>query len=166
MPVDLSHLEDDFAAAAEEKARNFDPLPDGKYVVRVAEALVTESKSGTAMLKWQLQVVGGRFNGRFMWRQNMLESKQNCGWLKRDLAVCDITLAKVNDLNERARELVGLHLEVTQKTAGQYSNVYLNRLLSPIEVAALYAERVPVDNVGGDEPPARAGTVDDDDIPF
>ena len=139
MPVDLSHLEDDFTGAEEQKAKAFDDLPDGKYIVEVMAAEVTSSRAGSPMLAWSLEVRSGPCDTRKMWRNNMLASKANLGWLKTDLAKCGITLAKVNDLNDRAHELVGLVLHVTQKTNGTYKNVYIDRLATEEDVADLSA---------------------------
>ena len=136
MPIDLSHLEDDFSEAEEKKAGNFDPVPDGKYVVEVDRAEVTTSKSGAPMLKWTLRILQGPHDNRMLWRNNMLSSKANLGWLKTDLGKCGIVLVKVNDINERASELVGLVLHVTQKTSGQYSNVYIDGLADAATTAA------------------------------
>ena len=81
----------------------------------------------------------GPYDGRKMWRNSMLVSKSNLAWLKTDLAKLNMTLAKVNDLNDRAHELVGLCVHVTQKQAGQYTNVYLDRLATDEEIAELSA---------------------------
>jgi len=69
--------------------------------------------------------------------QQYARDEAELGWLKRDLAISGIVLTKLNDLNDRAQELVGFCFEVTQKTTGQYSNIYLNRLLSQEEVDKL-----------------------------
>lgn len=168
MTVDLSHLEGEFENSDESKARNFDPLPDGKYFVEVDAAEVTTSRSGQAMLKWTLRVLQGRFDNRMLWRNNMLETRQNLGWLKKDLKICGVELAKLNDLNTRASELVGLCLEITQKTSDKYSNVYLNRLLTDEEIAKLSASATPPATNGGNgaTAPARAATEADDNLPF
>jgi hypothetical protein len=137
MTVDLSHLEDDFTGAEEQKAKAFDELPDGKYLVEVMAAEVTTSKAGSPMLAWSFEIRSGPHDGRKMWRNSMLSSKANLGWLKTDLARCGMTLAKVNDLNDRAHELVGLCLHVTQKTNGTYKNVYIDGLATETEVADL-----------------------------
>jgi hypothetical protein len=142
MTVDLSHLEDDYTAAEAEKAKSFDPLPDGRYIVEVDQAEVTTSKSGAPMLKWTMRVLQGPHDGRMMWRNNMLASKANLAWLKTDLSKCNMTLDKVNDLNERARDLVGLVLHVTQRTSGQYTNVYIDRMATDEEIAAMSAPAV------------------------
>jgi hypothetical protein len=136
MTVDLSHLETDFGAAEEKKAGNFDPVPDGKYVVEVDAAEVTTSKSGAPMLKWTLRILEGPFDNRLMWRYNHLASKSNLEWLKTDLGRAGITLAKLNDLNERAGELVGLVLNVTKKTNGQYENTYIDGIAAATDAPA------------------------------
>lgn len=140
--VDLSHLEADFAESQEKKAANFDPIPDGRYVAEVVGAELKNSKSTNApMLEWTLAIVGGSFNGRRLWRRNMLASKANLGWLKSDLGKCGITLNKLNDLNERAPALIGLKLNITQKTVGQFANVYVDSLYDgSIAAAALGPE--------------------------
>jgi hypothetical protein len=168
MTVDLSHLEGEFESADESKARNFDTLPDGKYFVEVEAAEVKTSKAGQPMLSWTLRVLQGRYDNRMLWRNNMLETKQNLGWLKKDLKICGVELAKLNDLNTRASELVGLCLEITQKTSDKYSNVYLNRLLTDEEIAKLSAaDPAPAASGGnGATAPARAATEADDVIPF
>jgi len=142
MTVDLSHLEDDYTAAEAEKAKSFDPLPDGRYIVEVDQAEVTTSKSGAPMLKWTMRVLQGPHDGRMMWRNNMLASKANLTWLKTDLAKFNMSLDKVNDLNERAKELVDLVLHVTQRTSGQYTNVYIDRMATDEEIAAMSAPAV------------------------
>jgi hypothetical protein len=142
MPVDLSHLEDDFTGAEAQAAKSFDDIPDGKYLVEVMAADVTSSRAGSPMLSWSFEIRAGNHDGRKLWRNNMLASKANLGWLKTDLAKCGITLAKVNDLNERAHELVGLILHVVQKTNGTYKNVYLERLATEAEVADLSAPAI------------------------
>jgi len=168
MPVDLSHLEGDYAAA-EIKARNFDPVPDGKYIVEVLAADVTEAKNGHAVLTWKLSVIGGKFDGRQLRRDNWLETATNVGWLKRDLATCEITLAKLNDINVRARELVGLCLDVVQKTNGRYTNIFLNRVLTRAEIDKLPAAREPGEEASAQSAPAsdyQPPAPGDDDIPF
>lgn len=170
MPVDLTRLEGDFADANEEKAGNFDPIPDGKYTVEVTDAEVTTSKSGQAMLKWTMRVVGGKYDNRLVWRNNLLETRQNLGWLKKDLKLCGIELAKLNDLNERAAELCGLCLQITQKSTDKYSNVYLNRLLTQEEVDKLPPAKDPPSNGGNGTPGVKsfkpAANEPDDTIPF
>ncbi len=140
MTVDLSYLDeqDPIDKIKEEVAKTFDPLPDGKYTVEVASAEVTTSKTSNApMLKWSLKVIGGPYAGRLMWRNNMLASEQNRKWTKTDLSKCEMQIGKWSELPARASELVGLVLAVNQKTSGNYTNVYIERLLSQAEVDAL-----------------------------
>jgi hypothetical protein len=139
MTVDLSYLDeqDPIDKIQEEKAKNFDPLPDGKYTVEVVGAEMTESKAGQPMLHWSLKVIAGPYADRMMWRNSMLASEANRKWTKGDLLKCEMSLAKWSDLPTRASELVGLVLAVTQKTANNYANCYIDRLLTQAEVDAM-----------------------------
>lgn len=168
---DLSDLDEDYAAAPEPE----DPgkVADGKYEVTVMAAEVTRSKtSGNAMLKWTLRIDGPTNKGRLLWRYNMLITQQNLTWLKGDLAACGIRLAKISDLPGRCDELVGLRLQVTQKTKGEFTNVYIGGLLkaAPAPAAAEAPASAGSGNGGAAAPaPASPDAVingEGDEIPF
>jgi hypothetical protein len=162
MPVEFSDQdEEEFAEAEEKQSSTFDPLPDGNYTVEVTDAK-THEKSGHRMLTWTLKVLDGPHAGRLLWRNNMLETKSNKEWLKRDLKVCGIELAKLFNINDRTSELVGLVLSVTQKTQGKYANVYLNK------VVAAGAELRPTGSGNGasEERAPEGDNSVDDEVPF
>ena len=53
----------------------------------------------------------------------------NLKWLKTDLFRCGLELEKLTDLPSRLEELIGVRLEITKKTSGEYSNTYFNKRL-------------------------------------
>ena len=123
---DLTALDDDFEAA-EVEPNQFDDLPDGKYQARVEKIEMGNTQNGAPMLKWQLRVLGPQHQGRMLFRNSVMASKENLKYLKADLLLCGLELAKLSDLPNRLNELLDVKLEVTKKTRGEYSNVYLNR---------------------------------------
>ena len=132
MPFDFAALEQEFTdAQPPETAENKDP-PDGKYDTHVHKVEIKEAKnSGKPYVKWQLIIDGGPQNGRYLFRNNQMASKENLAWLKKDLAVCGITLAKLADLESRLPELLDKRIKVTKKTrnADNY-NVYFDKMIT------------------------------------
>ena len=151
--IDLAQFDDDFADAPIEE-REFEPVPDGKYQVNVEKVELTRAlKSGNPMLKWTLRVLGPQCRGRLLWRHNVMATRENMKWLKNDLHVCGLDLAKVSDLPGRLEELLDVKLEVTKRTKGENENVYLNR-------------RIVLDDDAATDGPAAAGGLADELIPF
>lgn len=124
---DLSHLDDAYSETPLETSDR-ESIPDGKYTARVTKAmLATSKKSGDPMLKWELTIVAGDYEGRKLFRNNMLANPENLKFLKKDLNTCGMTLDKLSSLGNRLEELLDLVLEVQKKTNGEYENVYLNK---------------------------------------
>ena len=129
--VDLAQWEGVYGEHEVKDSDNFDSLPDGKYQVEVAAVELTISKSGgNPMLAWELSVLGPRYIGRKIWRNNMIMSAENIRWLKQDLWKCGLELEKLSDLKKRLNELLDIRLEVTLKTKKNIQNVFLNKLLT------------------------------------
>lgn len=146
--IDLSQFDDDFESA-EVEDREFEPVPDGKYQVKVERVEVARAKSsGNPMLKWTLKILAPSHAGRLLWRNNVMASKENIKWLKNDLHVCGVELGKLSELPNRLEELLDLTLEVTKRTRGENENVYLNRR---IEIDAGDGE--PAHDADGEIPP-------------
>ena len=126
-PVDLTQFDDEFAEQPIEE-REFEEVPDGKYQVNVEKVEIVRAKTtGNPMLKWELKILAPRCQGRSLWRNNVLLTRENLKWLKNDLHVCGLDLAKVSDLPSRMNELLDVKLEVTKRTKGENTNVYFNR---------------------------------------
>jgi hypothetical protein len=142
--IDLSQFDDDYESA-EVEDREFEPVPDGKYQVKVDRVEIARAKSsGNPMLKWTLKILAPTHAGRLLWRNNVMASKENIKWLKNDLHVCGLELDKLSELPERLDALLDLTLEVTKRTRGENENIYLNRR---IEIDASDGD--------GDSEPAR-----------
>ena len=151
--VNLDQWEGDYASAPAERDDRQAGAPDGKYQAVVERVELTKSKtSGLPMLKWSLRIISGQYQNYWLFRNNMIASADNVKWLKGDLYVCGLQLDKLGDLNRddvRAR-LIGVVLEVQQKTNGEYKNVYFNRRINVAVPAA----------------PEGAPGITDEDIPF
>ena len=89
--------------------------------------VVRAKSSGNPMLRWELKILAPRFQGRSLFRHNVLVTRENLKWLKNDLHICGLDLDRVSDLPARLGELLDVKLEVTKRTKGENSNVYLNR---------------------------------------
>ncbi len=151
--LDLSRFDDEFASAPIEE-REFEPIPDGKYQVNVEKVELTRAKSsGNPMLKWTLRVIAPQCRGRLLWRNNVMATRENLKWLKNDLHVCGLDLAKVSDLPGRLEELLDVKLEITKRTRGENENVYFNR-------------RIVVDDAAGNGTGDLGADGNDELIPF
>jgi hypothetical protein len=125
----LAQFDEEFAAAPVED-REFDEVPDAKYPVNVDAVEITDSKtSGKRMLKWTFRIFGPRFAGRLLWKYSMLATPENIRWFKNELHVCGLDLVRLSDLPQHLHLLLDLHLEVTKRTKGDASNIYINRRL-------------------------------------
>lgn len=82
------------------------------------------------MLVWHLRITGPDCKGQKLFRRNMIASEQNVAWLKKDLVACGVELDSLTQLPGALDRLVGLTLEVTKKTKGEYENVYINARVS------------------------------------
>ncbi len=159
-PIDLSQYDEEYESA-EVPDTNYDELPDGKYQVFVERVEMTRSKEkGHPMLKWQLRIIGPTHANQCLFRNNMIITQENIKWLKGDLEICGLELSKLSDLEANLDKLLDVKLEVTQKTRGEYSNVYFNR--------RIVTEDAPSNS--GDEPgesgaPQDGGSKLTDDIP-
>ena len=129
--IDLAQWEDVYQEHEVNETDDFDSLPDGRYQVEVAAVELTISKSaGNPMLAWELTVLGPRYVGRKIWRNNMMITAENIRWLKQDLWKCGLKLEKLGDLKTHLDELLNRRLEVTLKTKKEIQNVFFNKLLT------------------------------------
>ena len=125
--IDLAQFDEDFAGANIQD-REFESVPDGTYQANVKKVELTRSKSSeTPMLKWTLEILAPKYNGRLLFRNNMIETPENIKWLKTDLHTCGLDLKKLSDLPANLEKLLDVKLEVTKRTRGEYENVFFNR---------------------------------------
>jgi hypothetical protein len=127
--VDLTQFDEAFKDA-ELVDRNA-PVPDGTYQATVETLQVTRAKeSRNPMLKWGLQIIGPTCAGRMVWRHNILVTPDNIKWAKTDLHTAGLDLEKFSDLPMHLDELIGVVLEITVRTKGENTSVYINQRVS------------------------------------
>ena len=124
--MDLGKYDNDYAEAPCED--EYESPPDANYQVRVERVELKNAKSsGNPMLSWTLRILGPSSEGRQLWRNNVIASKENLRWLKHDLHICGLDLQKLSDLPKHLEQLLDVKLEVTKRTKGDNENVYFNR---------------------------------------
>lgn len=121
--VDLSAFDDDFDSA---EAPSFEEVPDGKYQVRIDSVRLENSQKGDPMIKWDMVVISGSHVDRHIFKNSVI-TQAALPYVKSDLKTLGIVLAKFSDLAGRLEDLLDVTLEVTKRTRGDYTNVYLNR---------------------------------------
>ena len=128
--LDLSNLDADFDEAEVEEEEEYQVIPDGKYQVEVSHVELRRTKNtGDPSLAWEMRVIGGEHAGRKLWRNNVLKTKENMRWFKKDLRKCGVELPKLSALPLHLDKLIGVRLEIKKSSHGKYFNVYLNKKL-------------------------------------
>ncbi len=125
-PADLSAFDEDYS---EVEAPSYGDLPDGKYQVRVERVELGQSQNGDPMLKWDFLVLSGAHAGRHLFKNAVITHK-SLPFVKGDLEMLGVQLPKFSDLPNHLDALLDHTLEVTQRTRGEYTNLYLNRRIS------------------------------------
>lgn len=128
---DLSAFDEEYSAV---EAADGDEVPDGKYQVRVQRVRLDESRKGDPMLKWDLVVLSGPQANRHIFKNSVI-TPASLPYVKADLLLLDLNVQRFSDLPNHLDSLLDRSLEVTQRTRGEYRNVYFNKRL-----------QVPVDN--------------------
>lgn len=158
---DLSRWQSDYETApAERDASVATEVPDGTHQAQICRVELKESKTNAnPMLEFELDLLGN-YAGRKLWKRCMLTNPDNIKYLKADLYTCGVKIPNINDLNDEGvlAMLIGVTLEITKKTKGEFSNVYFNKriTLSPSKGSGLVSR-------------PRAGHpsgVEDDSVPF
>lgn len=139
--VDLSAYDDDFASA---ESPAHDEVPDGKYQVRIHGVRLDRSQKGDPMIKWDLVVIAGSQCNRHIFKNSVI-TPAALPFVKGDLKTLGLNLAKFSELQQRLEELLDVTLEVTKRTKGEYTNVYLNKRM---QLAASAAAPPPPRNSG------------------
>ena len=113
--TDLAGFDEEYEGY-EATENEFEPVPDGKYQVKVETVELTRTQKGDPMLKWMLRIVGPTHQNRILWRNNVMATPDNIRWLKKDLYACEVKLARISELPANLGQLLDIHLEVTKKT--------------------------------------------------
>jgi hypothetical protein len=122
--IDLSTLDEAFAQASVPGA---EPVPDGAYMVESKLSELNKTRhTGRPMLCWTLRVLTGPFADRRLWRRQVL-GPRNLGWLKKDLRLCNLELARLSELPDHLERLSGIPLEITKTTRDDYESILFRR---------------------------------------
>tara|TARA_Y100000034_G_C6852159_1_gene386691 strand:- start:81 stop:509 length:429 start_codon:yes stop_codon:yes gene_type:complete len=77
----------------------FEPLPEGRYNVRVEDSSLTTASTGTQMISTQFVVTDGDFKGRKLWNNFTLTAK-SLVYLYNFLKAAGSTLIDTEDIAE------------------------------------------------------------------
>ncbi|MFN7332994.1 MAG: DUF669 domain-containing protein [bacterium] len=124
--VDLTSFDDEFESA---EAPSYEEVPDGKYQVKIQTAKLESSQKGDPMIKFDLEIISGSQAGRHIFKNSVI-TQASLPYVKADLKTLGLELAKFSELSGRLEELLDVTLEITKRTRGDYTNVYLNRRLN------------------------------------
>lgn len=137
--MDLSQYEEAWSNSTAPSNSNEEP-PDGKYEVEVKKVELRESQAGKPYMKWQMMIDGEKCNGRWLFHSNQMATKDNLGWLRKDLNTCGVKVEKLSELEAALPRLVGVRLQVTKKSRNERNyNLYLDKALP--SAAAVAAEK-------------------------
>jgi len=139
---DLSQFDDEFEKTEAAPPNEFVKIPNGKYQVVVDKVRLDRAQnSGALMLKWELIIIGGKYIGRRLFRNNMIATPENFSWLKRDLINSGVEIKKASELPGQLNNLLNILLEVavrnTKKNDQENVNVYITKKLK-IELPEAY----------------------------
>jgi len=124
--VDLSQYDQEYQQT---EAADFDEVPDGKYQVRIQSVRMAESTNGNPLIKWDLVILNGKFEGRHIFKNSVI-TPAALPFIKGDLKTLGLQLAKFSDLPLYLETLLDLRLNVTKRTKGDFTNVYFQNLIT------------------------------------
>ena len=137
--VNLAAFDEEYEQA---EAPDFDEVPDGKYQVRIEAVRMAESQKGDPMIKWDLIVISGQFEGRHIFKNSVI-TQASLPFVKGDLKTLGLQLPKFSELPNHLEELLDKRLQVTKKTKDEFTNVYFNKLLAIPDGGGLQGEPAP-----------------------
>lgn len=147
--VDLAMMDEDFLAVEPaEKKGTSNAVPAGTYQATIEELYFDRTKDGTKiLLKWELCIAVGPYQGERLTRNNLVETPDNKRWLKTDLETAGLHTEnlRLSEIPAQLGALLGTLLEVSVKRAGEgdleRTNVYVNRRVDRGESAPAPAPR-------------------------
>lgn len=118
---------------AVEGDKEFKPIPDGKYRVRILGCGLRKSQTNRDMVAWNMKIQEGKHAGRHLFTNHFFDSKESVLWLQRALIRCQVEIPETAaQLVETLEHLVGRFLEVTKKTTPKgYENIYFHSVYNP-----------------------------------
>jgi hypothetical protein len=123
----LEQFDDDYRNAETQDRDDFKPVPDGTYQVYVDEVMLKKTKeTQQPMLSWQFKIMAGKYEGRILFK-NAVIMKDALVYIKTDLSVCGLELARFSDLPSHLSQLLNVKLEVKIVNKGENQRIYLQR---------------------------------------
>jgi len=135
------------------------PIPDGTYQAKIESVVLKRAKSQAPMIAWTLKIVGGNreFLDRTIWKNSVIQ-ENTLAFIKKDLELFGIKMMQFSKIQAYLPRLAGRVVELRKVTDGEYSNIYLNQVVSR---PAAPAEAAPKEEMAEE----KTGE-EDESIPF
>ena len=155
-PWDLDSYDEEYEKAEKPERGDgeFETIPDGTYQVNVETVELKKSQKGNTYLAWSLRIIGPKFAGRMLWKNNMIITPKNIQWLKSDLSIAGLPkLPKLSMLPDFLEELLDNKIEITVRNRDENNqDVFFNKRIEQGSKASEDQGEAPED--------------DDDGLPF
>lgn len=130
--TDLANQDQNYDTCEAMEKKPFEDVPSGRYQAYIDKLYLDRAKtSKRLLLKWELVIAVGPYQGRRLFRNNTLETQDNLRWLKTDLLAVGLELGKLSDLPEKLSSLIGVMLDINVSIKGDgdqaRTNVYINK---------------------------------------
>ena len=118
-------------------------VPDGEYTAELVALQLGAADSGDKRIEWTFKITEGPKAGLRIWKNDYLPpvgSNEPKDVTKRGYIMADVKLVageiKFSEFLTRMTEFEGGTYELTVKTKGKYTNVYMNKRPTPAAPAA------------------------------
>lgn len=92
-------------------------LPDGQYNVRILAIEPFWTKNNAPCLKWQLEIITGKYAGGKLQRFSMMKTQENIRYLKGDFETLGLPFGSLVELHGILPRAVGLAMKLRKKTS-------------------------------------------------
>ena len=117
---------------AKKRKGGVDALPDGRYRAKITKAYLHESEKEELFAVFHFTVLDGEHKGDTARKYNRLANEDGLFFLKRDLERLGVDVpGKLADLEDCLNDLQdkGLVVRIKSKTKGEFSNIYIDKLM-------------------------------------
>lgn len=105
--------------------------PDGDYEVKIVSAIVEEAKAESKRLQvlWGMKILEGDLKGRELTHRSGLEG-ESLSYFQGELETLELEIPDVlADIGDVLQDAIGLEVEVSLATRGEFQNLRFNELL-------------------------------------
>jgi len=129
---DLANMQHTWEESDPMEKKSFEDVPSGRYQAYIDKLYLDRAKtSRRLLLKWELVIAAGPYQGRRLFRNNTMETPDNLRWLKTDLLSVGLELGQLADLPAKLPALIGVLLDINVSIKGDgdqaRTNVYINK---------------------------------------